>query len=266
MKSENGYLYFQHVASGTILPVTIKSFREIPDLKEEKDVIAGSFVEWKNEWWFSGMLAIIPYESDLVVKEKNSTVSRTLFGGPLEKQREAVRLQSEAFLKFNKGKPISFFNSGNEAARFVLDFLKFQRASSPFSFKSADKAFRKSGKKELPDLPDELPIDDKAEKVSAFVFFNPESGIEMAYGYNELIPDPDNPLYDEEECRENFIELIATPDISRECSLYLMETYKILGMGFPEEKNKNIIEENLDFLLRYWKRDKYYSRPEVTFV
>jgi hypothetical protein len=29
---------------------------------------------------------------------------------------------------------------------------------------------------------------------------------------------------------------------------------------------ENILEENLDFLLRYWKAGRYYSSPEITLV
>jgi len=226
LKHENDCLYFQHIASDTILPVTIKSFRKIPDFDEGISIVAGSFVQWKNEWWFSGMFGATSYDPDIINEEKKSPVSKELFREPAEKQRNEIQRQYKAFLKFNNGKPIAFFERTEEAGRFILNFLESYKSSPGISPRVVKKALQRSRKKGFPGPPKELNIPDEIKDVPGFVYFNHESGIEITYGYNDLIPDPDNPVYDEKESRNRSIELISAPEISRECSLYLLENYK----------------------------------------
>ena len=88
----------------------------------------------------------------------------------------------------------------------------------------------------------------------------------MAYGYNELIPDPDNPLYNEKKSKEDALELLISQEISRECSLYLAKKIGLGVLASPPQYQDGILEENLDFLLRYWKAGRYYSTPSITLI
>ena len=36
------------------------------------------------------------------------------------------------------------------------------------------------------------------------------------------------------------------------------------GAAFPGREGEKLVKENLDFLLRYWKKDNYFAKPEVT--
>ncbi|MBL7111150.1 MAG: DUF3843 family protein [Bacteroidales bacterium] len=265
-KKENSLLYFEHMATGTVLPVTVKSYETLPDLQEDKTIMTCSFVKWKNGWWFSGTSAVLPHDPGFVLKERESTRGRNLFGGMVEQQREVLTMQSKAFLDFNKGKNIAFFEKMEQAGIFALDFMEYYKRSLRISPDAEREAVKRGKKKRLPGMPDKLYLDDEVKDLPGFVFFNPESGIELAYGFNEYIPDPDNPLYDEEKSREEAIELLVSPEISRECSLYLTGIIGFGVLSFPGEEEESILEENLDFMLRYWKSENYYTKPEITLI
>ena len=266
LKQENSFLYFEHIATGAILPVTVKSYETLPELKEGKTIMSCSFVKWKSNWWFSGTSAVYKYNSEFIAKEKASIQSRNLFDGMIEKQREVLQKQRKAFLDFNNGKSIAFFETSEQAGKFALEFMEFYKKSLQISSRDEREAVKRARKKGLPGMPVELDFDDEVKNLPGFVFFNPESGIEIAYGFNEYIPDPDNPFYDKEKSREAAIEILISPEVSRECSLYLAGLMEFGTLCFPGEPDGKNLEENLDFLLRYWKRKNYYSKPEISLI
>ena len=107
-KQDENNLYFQHIATDTVLAVTKKSMEVFPDFKEESTLFFISFVKWKNEWWFSGVYVNFSYNANLILDEKNSVESRALFGGETDKQLEALQSHYEVFLKYNKTAPLHF--------------------------------------------------------------------------------------------------------------------------------------------------------------
>jgi len=265
-KKENGFLYFEHIATRTVLPVTVKSYNTLPELIEGKTILTCSFVKWKNNWWFSGTSAVYKYNSDFIAKEKESIQSRNLFDGMVQKQYEVLQKQYKAFLEFNKGESIAFFESSEMAGNYALEFMEFYKKSLHVSDKEEKEAVKRAQKKGLPGMPGKLDFDDEVKGLPGFVFFNPESGIEIAYGFNEFIPHPDNPFYDKEKCRESAIEVLASQEISKECSLYLVGLMEPGSLRFPGEPDGRNLEDNLDFVLRYWKSKNYYSKPEITLI
>ncbi len=90
------------------------------------------------------------------------------------------------------------------------------------------------------------------------VFFNPEYGFEMASEYNDLIPDPDNPWYDPELPAGECMSLLYSDSISGRWAHHMVEEYDLPGLAFPGEKGREILLENLDFMLRFWKEKYYY--------
>jgi len=246
-------LWFEHIASGSLIPVTVRSYTTLPDLKEGKTIMSCSFIRWKNKWWFSGISAVFPFDPGRIEKERGPEGNKNLFGGLDTKLGEILQKQSSLFLEFNKGKPIAFFDTMELAAEYVVDFMEYNKAS-----------LQDQRAAEAVTIPNSLSISDEVKNEPGFVFFNPESGLEMVYGYNELIPDPDNSLYSEEKSRGNAIELLISQEISRECSQYLAGRIGFGALAFPGEHEDDILEENLNFLLRYWKAERYFSVPSIT--
>jgi len=266
LRQENSFLYFEHIATGTILQVIVKSFETLPELKEKKSIIFCSFVQWKNNWWFSGTSIVYKYDSELIAREKASFQSSNLFDEMVEKQHQVLQKQCKAFVDFNFGKSIAFFETIEQAGKFAIEFMDFYKKTLQISPRDEREAMKRARKKGLPGMLAELDFDDEVRNLPGFVFFNPESGVEIAYGFNEYIPHPDNPFYDEEKSRESAIELLISKEISRECSLFLAGLMDFETLRFPGEPNGKTLEENLDFMLRYWKCENYHSKPEITLI
>jgi len=97
---------------------------------------------------------------------------------------------------------------------------------------------------------------DSGESIPGMVFFNPDSGFETAFGYNELIPDPDNLWYIESDSGAG--RLLYSQYISGRWMHYLAEHYELPGLSLPGEGGEETMEKNFDFILRFRKREHYY--------
>lgn len=214
-----------------------------------------SFIRWKNKWWFSGISAVIPYDPGRIEKERGPEGNKNLFGDLDDKLGEILQKQSSLFLEFNQGKPMAFFDTMGQAAEYAVDFMEYYKAS-----------LQDPRGAEPVTIPNSLSISEEVKNEPGFVFFNPVSGLELVFGFNELIPDPDNPLYNEEKSSGNAMELLISQEISRECSQYLAGRIGFGELAFPGAHRDDILEENLDFLLRYWKAERYFSVPSITLI
>ena len=99
-----------------------------------------------------------------------------------------------------------------------------------------------------------------------YLFFNPASGIELAYSFNNLIPDKVNPNYDKDYDWDHAMDLLTGKSYSKEFIEYLVDNYEIEGFQFPGKTSGDMLKQNLDFMLRFWKRRNYHSKPQLTLV
>ena len=97
------------------------------------------------------------------------------------------------------------------------------------------------------------------------VFFNPGSGVEMAFGISSAFPDPNNPFYDAEMSREDTLSLLFSREFSKELVLYCVEQYGEQLPFFQEDPGRKYLQD-LDFLLRFWKVENYHTKPQITFT
>lgn len=263
-KQDENNLYFQHIATDTLLVVTKKSMDVHPDFKEESTMFFISFVKWKNEWWFSGIYYSFPYEANLVLDEKNSIESRALFSGEKDKQLETLQSHYEIFLKYNNNRPIAFLKNSEEMEKFVQGYYEFFNKSLQLSKKEVKEAKERSKKKGLliPEKKIKLPF----HNLPGIVFFNKNSGIEMIFGYNNIIPDPQNPYYDKNANHNEAVNLFYSEHVGGELAAYLLKNYKLPGAKFPGEEDENTLMDNMDFMLRFWKPKNYHSKPEITLI
>lgn len=256
---ENDYLLFEHVASGKLLDVNLDSmqFSEWPE--EGKALVYTGFVKWKNNWWHAGSYVEVENDPDLIRQEQESEEERYLFEEDSEFGMEEYRKkQYDAFLMFNKGKRMVFLGSEKEVGKYLEDFMLFRAGSSGLPAREKRlhrKIIREfdlaeendTGREDLPD-----------ESIPGMLFYNTESGFEMAFGLNRLIPDPDNPWYAaDDDLEKDSMNLLVSGDISGEWMNYLFETYDLPGISFPGEEGESLLQGNLDFMVRFWKREGY---------
>jgi hypothetical protein len=270
MGAENDKLLFQHIATETVLRVTSKSMDLPKDFVAGKSISFTGFVKWRDEWWFSGSQFSWGYNTDLIRKEKNSESSRMLFGeDPVLKKAENEQLYA-SFLKFNNGKPIAFVESEEKAGSFIRDYLVFHNESLDIPASEKREGKERILKNELLMRPARGSELGDIESVPGMIFFNRESGIQMAFGLNDLVPDPDNTSYCEDttddvsdnesdtESGHEAMRLFYSSYISGDWMHYMVNNYNIPGLDFPGEGGRELLMDNLDFMLRFWKRKGYY--------
>ena len=121
--------------------------------------------------------------------------SRYIFSD-LKKQTEVLEDQYKAFLKFNNNSQLAFFSDKKSMHSFLTKFYEFNISLLNISEKekkeskqrlSKDGFFRHSNVHDVQF--------DGFEDVASMIFFNPKSGIEIIFGFNELIPDKKNQDY-----------------------------------------------------------------------
>jgi len=248
---------FRHIASETVLRVV--DFESMPGNSiAGESMYYGGFVKWRGKWYLLGSLIILEsgYASTAAEKEHLDVRARHLFrdrqavlGGKLEKMHQI-------FLKYNSGKALVFVESLKKAGEFIREFLLFYNESLDLP---------ESVKEEENELVMELELDrgpftdtnsDSGESIPGMVFFNPDSGFETAFGYNELIPDPDNLWYIESDSGAG--RLLYSQYISGRWMHYLAEHYELPGLSLPGEGGEETMEKNFDFILRFRKREHYY--------
>jgi len=254
---EDNDLLFQHITTDTRLRVTARSLEMSDDCKVGKSILLIGFVKWKGEWWFSGTYAQFGYDRGLIENVKASDSAGRLFGVDPVLLRKAVEEQNVSFLKYNKGKPITYVGSQEEAGRFVQEYLIFHNDQLDISDKQ-----RKEARKKIQIISEQKSFEKKTEvpdTVPGLVFFNPASGIELAFGFNELIPGPDNPWFMEPDADDDTMRLLYSQYISKECLEYILEHEEVPGLGFPGEGGQELLTENLDFMIRFWKKKHYHS-------
>jgi hypothetical protein len=270
MGMENENLLFQHIASEKVLKVSSMSMDVPEDLEPGKSISFAGFVRWKDEWWFSGTTASWGYDADLVSREQNSETSRMLFGeDPVLRKSKNEQLYA-SFLKFNDGKPIVFVESEEKAHIFVRDYLVFHNESLDIPASEKREGRERILKNELLLSPDRDAFHGDTGLVPGMIFFNRESGIQMAFGLNDLVPDPDNTSYRENSTVDvpesesdtgsghEAMRLLYSSYISGDWMQYLVKNYDIPGLDFPGEGGRELLMDNLDFMMRFWKRKNYY--------
>jgi hypothetical protein len=108
-----------------------------------------------------------------------------------------------------------------------------------------------------------LSLEDSDEEV--LVFINPNSGVEIIFNLNSAFPMPNNPFF-KDELSEKHVKLLLMGNTSSiELVNFLVSNYKDKIPYFKDGLGKKYLED-FDFLLRFWKGEKYYSKPVLSVV
>lgn len=260
-------LQIEHIASGKMFKLTKKSFDNYQHLRPDHSILYLGMVRWQGEWWFSGVTFDFPFDADIILDEKNSVPARrqvAFLDYGSSSVKDTLAGQYKAFLAFNQGSPIAFMPI-SELDGFVNQFLDFYNHSLKLSKKeqeAARKRTRKSGF--LKDM-EPIKIADKINADSCLYFFNPNAGGEIVYGLNSAFPIAGNPFFDPAESESDSIQLLTDDTISKEVVQYFFDNGGRDLPFFKDGVGQKYLE-NLDFLLRYWKNEHYYTKPEITLV
>jgi len=266
-KRQDDYdIFIEHIASGKKFRLTKKSFDYSDTLKDEDTILFMGIVQWKNEWWFSGVFFQQPFNSDLILDEKNSLESRmsvNFLDHQKKETNELLNKQLKAFKAFNKGSQIAFVSS-KRIEDFVRSYTEYFNDSLNLSTKERKEATQRARKDGF--FGTEKKHKDYFEvSETGLVFFNPKSGVEIALAVNCAFPLPDNPFFAVEHSEDDIMFLLVSNEMSTELALFCIDNCKNDLPFFNEGIGKMYLKD-IDFLLRFWKKDNYYTKPSITYT
>ena len=259
-------IFLEHIASSKKIKLTKKSFDYSDNLKDIDTIIFMGIVKWKDEWWFSGIQFQAPFNPDLVLDEKNSLQSRMAVNF-LDHQRkevdEMLEKQFKAFRDFNNGLQIAFMSS-DKIDEFYRAYTEFFNNSLNLSDKEIKEAKERSRKDGFFGIENE-PKNYSEVSETGLAFFNPKSGSEIALAVNSAFPLPNNPYFEEVFSEDHIMRLLTDKSISAELAMFCIDNCKTELPFFNNGVGKRYLND-IDFLLRFWKKDNYHAKPSITFT
>jgi hypothetical protein len=258
-------IFLEHIASGMKFNMTKKSYERYNDLQSTDDLLYIGIAKWKDEWWFSGIQARVPFNADLILDEKNSFSSRNAVAFLYflsDDVQEMLAEQLTSFLNFNKGLQIAFMLA-DELNDFLKEHMEFYNNSLNLSKKEIRESKERLRKDGFFSGNETTLPDSTKNHHEALVFFNPKSGCEILFDTNSAFPLPNNPYFKKEHSEEHIIRLFMDESISPEAVRFCIDNCKSKLPFFKQGTGKELLKD-LDFMLRYWKRKNYFQEPSIT--
>jgi hypothetical protein len=103
-------------------------------------------------------------------------------------------------------------------------------------------------------------VDDDFENLT--IFFNPHAGMEFYSGIAQCISSDENPFYDQ-NAETDIEDLILDEHVSSDFIYFLIENQMIEIEPVSGTGGFHYVWANCDFLLRYWKKERYVSKPKL---
>lgn len=256
----------EHIASGKIFKLLKKSFDNADKLIDIDTILFIGMVRWLDEWWFSGVYYQQKFNEKLVSKEKNSIegIQDTWFINQDESVvADVLKRQLDGFLAFNKGDQLAFIET-KKIGNFIKEFYEYYNNSLKLADKEEGDIEKFNIDEEFWNSPASVP-EFKNDAVCGLVFFNPKSGIEIAFEVHSAFPMQNNPYYDEAESEKHLFHLLVDDDLSKELVMFCIENCKS-KLSFLENEELKIYMNDLDFLLRFWKVENYATKPTITLI
>ncbi len=251
-------VFVEHIASGMRFNMTQKSF-EANSIKDIDTILYLGLVRWKEEWWFSGISFQAPYNANVVMKEKKSAkTKRAVDFLTIDKKKteEVLKDQLEAFKMVNNGEQIVFLPR-DKVNEFIDKFIEKYNELLDIPEEEKKDAMRRTKRNEL------LGKEDMAEVETVLIFFNPFSGLEIASGVEHAFPLSNNPYFDEDKSQDDVVSLLSSDMFSKELAMYCIDHCKE-DLPFFKNELGLLYLDDIDFLLRFWKKTNYFATPTIT--
>ena len=252
---KDGYL-IEHLTSKKQLWLSneFTSFENL-ELIENDTILSICLVEWKDNVWQNQGACAVSSIRDMEGKD----VSEHLFDDESRKI-EFVRKQEEAFLEITNGQRVFYVEGCSEFIEFQINLMrKHAKITKPdITDEELDEKYNGLYEKMEYDLPFE-------DNEALCLFYNPKCGVEIyRCDVTFCMSDKNNPHYMNHEF--DFGEMLTNVTFSTEFVNYVIEN-DLIELQLDDYYNTDLMSvvlENLDFLLRFYRRSKYFTKPEVT--
>ena len=255
----DGFL-IEHLTSKKQLRLS-NEFTSLQGIKliENETVLSLGLVKWKNDVWQNQGGCIINTLTEL---KGEDIISRHLFDDENQKL-ESIQQLEKAFLELTDGKRMVYFRGKRAYSEFHLKLArKHAKIVKP---DITDQELDKTYKNLIAQIERNLPFEDDE---TFGIFFNSIGGIEIYMeGVISCMKDKNNPYYDAHD-EFDLCDLIIIDTFSKEFINYILEN-DLINLNCGDYENPDmfkIIMENLDFLLRFYRRSQYFSEPRVSIV
>ena len=264
---DNNNIFIEHIASSKKFNLTKQSFDHYKNLKEIDTIIFMGIAQWKGEWWFSGIYFQKEFNADLILDEKNSVESRmavNFLDHQTKKVDETLQLQFDAFKEFNSGSPIAFVPS-NKIDKFIRKYTEHFNHSLNLTKKEKKEAEKRARKDGFFGTDDNTTKNYSEASDTGLVFYNQKSGVEIALAVNSAFPLPKNKYFKKQDSTEHIMRLFFTEELSTELAMYCIDNCKTKLPFFKAGEGKELLND-IDFLLRFWKKNNYHTVPTITYT
>jgi hypothetical protein len=248
------HIILQHIASTKTILVNKKSMNSLTDLVMDKTCLYLSIVKWNGEYWFSGACTKFDYNTNIIKNESPS--AKHLFLENNQMENDALANMYQIFLNFNNNSAIAFHQNIDEMQLFIQKYFEFaekhEQGRSRKRYKddnTHEDLIKNSISKEFWDTP-------------CLTFYNKKSGIEVLFGNNGIIPDKKNPSFEEVD-ENDLLDLFLSEDCSADFVKFLIDTYPELQQHEFNYADSKFFFSDTDFLLRFWKKEKYWTKPSL---
>lgn len=264
---DDKYLNFEHISTGKAISVSRESMDLNNDFKPDDTIVMMSVVNWMDEWWFSGIYTTLEFNADLILDEKNSAVSRGLFNQDESQIKDSIAKQQRAFMEFNNNSPLVFLSSGKKVTRFIDKFMLYYNNSLNIS--EAKKAESEKRLKSIGFFGGEEKdsgIPDDFKNTEALVYFNPDSGIEILFGFNALFEkNPKKEIKNGQVGME--FDFLMSDEVNTSLKNYFFENFNPTYLSFLFElPDENLFIDNFDFMLRFLNPENYKPKLGITLI
>ncbi len=255
-KEEETFYIFKHIYSSKTIHLSKEScsFKK-ESLIPDQSVYSLNMTQWGDLWQLTG--SSVQY--DIPMEELLMTSTGIGIFNEIEDQLKIINEQEIAFLSVNNNKYITYLSSQEELKNLMIEVNITQ-------FKKSHPHLSNEKMKEYAEINfNTLILDDFKNIV---IFYNPLGGTEFYPDFADFINDKDNSFYDE-SVKIDLEEVLFDKTFSKEFINYLTENSLINFPIHSEFKNGNeqeLIFNNLDFLLRYYKRNHYWTKPQITIM
>jgi len=238
------HFQMKHIASGILIDLIIPEC--IFPLLAGETIVRMSIIEWDYEWYAIGPV----FQMNELKNVKIAESEKFLFD-QTSSQLGIVKRLEECFLDYNNYSYILIIENKREA--FILIDNIWDAYHLKYGMDNVDRRMF-----DINNLT--FHVDDDLENL--VVFFNPHAGIEFYPNIAQCISIWDNIFYDV-YADINIEDLFLDEHVSSDFISFIIKNKMIEIEPLTGERGFHYVWDHCDFLLRYWKKERYQSEPEL---
>jgi hypothetical protein len=261
--SDGKYVNFRYLSSKRLFPIR-KESADFPvhDMKPGEVIAFFNAVEWKGDWWLTGLLLTYPADQRKVEELRLNPLNRNFYAQTEETQqklREITADMEAGFLEYF-GDRLVFFDSDKEMKQAFQEQTNWwntyktkdpdDRPPSPY-FEKMEAAFRKSH-----------PVPKSAPGPWA-AYYEPGEGVSMSPAIPDFVKFLERENLEPKESTALFFSFFheCSPSLAR----LLADRYPLRNIQSPVITEPDHAEKYFDFFLRYYNPGAFGEpKPNVS--